>query len=298
MPRLPRLHVPGGFYHVMLRGNHREDLFATPADRVMLNDLVGEVFDRLGARGHAFCWMTNHLHLLMQIGEQPLGRVMQRIGTRYSRYRHKQLKTTGHLFERRYRAKLVEMDTYVFALLRYIHLNPVVAGMVASVDDYPWSSHHAYLGKESIQWLTTDVALGLFGSTEGEARAAYTRWMAQDLYTSEARLWDDAHPDDSRVLGSDRFLATLPPLKYLPRSKLTLTDLVAARCRAHDVSIDDVRSLSRQMRLTQVRVEIARQATKGRIASLHEVARYLNRSPSSLSELLTRYPETSEDPNT
>jgi putative transposase len=298
MPRLPRLHVPGGFYHVMLRGNHREDLFVTPADRWMLNDIVGEVFERLGGCAHAFCWMTNHLHLLIQIGERPLGQVMQRIAMRYSRYRHKQLRTTGHLFERRYKAKLVEMDAYVFALLRYIHLNPVAAGMVASADDYPWSSHHAYLGKESHRWLTTELALGLFGSTVTQAQASYTRWMAQEIYASESRLWDEVHPDDSRVLGGDKFLNTLPPFKFTPRSQITLPQLVRERCGAHGVTIESVCSPSRRMRLSKVRVDIAQQATAQRIASLHEVARYLNRSPSSLSELLTRYSKASEDTNT
>lgn len=297
MPRLPRLHVPGGFYHVMLRGNHREDLFATPADRVALNDIVGDVFDRLGARGHAFCWMTNHIHLLVQIGDRPLGQVMQRIAIRYSRRRHRQLRTTGHLFERRYKAKLVEMDSYAFALLRYIHLNPVAAGMVASVDDYPWSSHHAYLGKESFPWLTTEVGLGLFGPTIARARNSYARWMAQEIYASESRIWDDTHPDDSRVLGGDKFLAGLPPIKIVPRSRQTLARLAEDRCAVYGVSVESVQSPSRQMSLSKVRIDIARQATINRVATLQEVARFLNRSPSSLSELLTRYPRTSEDPN-
>lgn len=75
MPRLPRLHVPGGCYHVILRGNHREALFATAGDRQALNEIVGEAIGKLGARVHAFCWMTNHLHALIQIGEPPLGKV-------------------------------------------------------------------------------------------------------------------------------------------------------------------------------------------------------------------------------
>ena len=87
MPRLPRLHVPGGFYHVMLRGNHRANLFTCDADREELNNIVALVIDKLNARVHAFCWMTNHIHLGIQIGERPLGKVMQRIAVRYSRYR-------------------------------------------------------------------------------------------------------------------------------------------------------------------------------------------------------------------
>ena len=110
MPRLPRLHVPNGFYHAVLRGNHREALFDAAADRQVLNDIVADVINRFGARVHAFCWMSNHLHALLQIADRPLGEIMQRIAMRYARHRHKTLRTTGHLFERRYRATLVDTD--------------------------------------------------------------------------------------------------------------------------------------------------------------------------------------------
>lgn len=76
MPRPPRLHVPGGFYHAILRGNHREALFDQPSDRQRLNDIVEDVLRRTGARVHAFCWMTNHLHALVQAADQPLGKTM------------------------------------------------------------------------------------------------------------------------------------------------------------------------------------------------------------------------------
>jgi putative transposase len=147
MPRLPRLYVPGGCYHVILRGNHRENIFASADDRLALNAIVAEAIGKYHARVHAFCWMSNHLHALIQIADIPLGQVVQRIAMRYSRYRHKALHTTGHLFERRHRAFLVDVDTYFLTLLRYIHLNPVEAGMVKMTDDYPWSSHHAYLAR-------------------------------------------------------------------------------------------------------------------------------------------------------
>jgi putative transposase len=288
MGRLPRLHVPGGYYHVMLRGNHRQDLFATDADRLKLNNIVAGVTESCGARSHAFCWMSNHLHLLIQIGDRPLGKVMQRIAMRYSRYRHRQLRTTGHLFERRYRAKLVDVDDYVIALLRYIHRNPVVAGMVKDPADYPWSSHRAYLGLQTLPWLTTDVALGLFGSTAIAARDAYARWMAQESYASEERLWDEAHPDDARVLGGDRFLSALPPFKIVPRSAETLEQLAQRICVASGISLEHIRSSSRTRKLTAVRLAIAVDAINNRVATIAQVAAYFGRDASGVSKLLQR----------
>lgn len=132
MPRLPRLHVPGGFYHVILRGNHRENIFSNVDDQLALNAIVAEAIEKYHARVHAFYWMSNHQHAFLQIHQIKVGKVVQRIAMRYSRYRHKKLRTTGHLFERRHRAFLVDADTYFLTLLRYIHLNPVEACMVAS----------------------------------------------------------------------------------------------------------------------------------------------------------------------
>jgi putative transposase len=289
MPRPPRLHVPGGFYHVILRGNHREALFACETDRDRLNEIVADVIERQHARVHAFCWMTNHLHALVQVGERPLGGVMQRIAQQYARYRHRQLRTSGHLFERRYRAWLVDADSYFVTLLRYIHLNPVKARMVTHADEYPWSSHRCYTGQATIAWLTLDFGMSLFGSTEESARQQYRHFMAHDSYASEDRIFEQTHPEDPRVLGTDRFMASLvlPPFK--PRSAISLSALVDAVCREHAVSPEIVRSVSRQRKLTAVRVEIAMRALDRRVATLVEVAAFLNREPASLSELLSRH---------
>jgi putative transposase len=132
MPRPPRIHVPGAFYHVTLRGNHRQAIFFTAQDRHTLSALIEEVLERFGARLHAYCYMTNHIHALIQVGEAPLGRLMLRIAGRYARLTQKGLHTTGHLFEKRYYPVLVDADEYLLELLRYIHLNPVRARMVDS----------------------------------------------------------------------------------------------------------------------------------------------------------------------
>jgi hypothetical protein len=233
--------------------------------------------------------MSNHIHLLIQIGTRPLSAIMQRIAMRYSRFRHRCLRTTGHLFEKRYKAKLIDADTYMMALLRYIHLNPVEANVVTDAADYPWSSHRAYLGIDSIAWLTTDFGLSFFGSNIEQARRLYITFLAQPIYASEGQLLNDTHPDDARVLGGDRFLAQLPAFNYTPRGTLTLEQLALKICRTHHVTVDLVRSTSRRRSLTPIRFAIALQAVEQRIASAREVATFLNRDPSSISELLARH---------
>ena len=98
MPRKPRLHVDGAFYHVILRGNHREAIFFRPADRDMFASLVAEMLGRFRMRVHAYCWMTNHVHLLMQVSDAPLGRAMMRIASRFARHMQRHRLTTGHFF--------------------------------------------------------------------------------------------------------------------------------------------------------------------------------------------------------
>jgi hypothetical protein len=233
--------------------------------------------------------MTNHLHALVQVSDIPLGAVMQRIAQRYSRHRHSRMRTTGHLFERRYKAWLVDVDMYFVALLRYIHRNPLKARMVTKLDDYPWSSHHAYSGATEISWLTVEFGLSLLGSSIEAARAAYRALINQPSFASEDRLHDDANPQDARILGTDRFLSTLKVAVYTPKSTETLEEFARNLCDKHGASLQLVCSRSRQRNLTPLRVEIAREAIDRRIATLSEVAAFFKRDPASLSELLARH---------
>lgn len=289
MPRPPRLHVPGGCYHVVLRGNHQESLFGRAADRRVLNDIVAEALAKFDGRIHAFCWMTNHLHALVQVANSPLGKIVKCIATRYARYRHKALDTGGHLFERRHTAKLVDVDNYFLTLLRYIHLNPVKGGMVNDPADYPWSSHRAYLGVECISWLTTDFGLSLFSGDRGQARIAYRRLMFQPHNEEDEALVLEPHPDDSRILGTDLFIRRIPVVPHKPRSPLTLVQLAESFCAAHHITPELLRSPSRARHLSLIRTAFSIQAIERRIAILSDIARFLNRDHSSLGRLLARH---------
>lgn len=118
-------------------------IFRAPEDRARLCELVAEVIGLHGMRVHAFCWMPNHVHLLIEVSDTPLGPAMMCIASRFARTVQWRRETTGHLFERRYRAILVDSERYLCELLRYIHLNPVRAGLVADPADYEWSGHRS-----------------------------------------------------------------------------------------------------------------------------------------------------------
>jgi putative transposase len=290
MPRQPRIHVPGGFYHVTLRGNHRQDIFFLPADRITLNEIVAEVITRFQARVHAYCWMTNHVHILIQVGDAPLGRLMLRIASQYARRVQRRFHTTGHLFERRYHCVLVDADEYLLELLRYIHLNPVQAYIVTDPNEYPWSSHHAYLNKVTQPWVTTTFALSMLHSDPSLALIAYQRFIndstAVAVFDSP---YSQSNPNDSRVLGNDHFLSKMLIQSWRPKSQKTLDHLIDEACQQFGITLDQLQSSSCHRSLTRIRAWVAHEAVSSRIASLSLVARTLNRSESSLRESVQRH---------
>lgn len=276
-------------YHVTLRGNHRQNIFFSPKDRQILSDLIAEVTERFGARVHAYCYMTNHLHALIQVGDIPLGRLMLRIAGRYARTIQAALHTTGHLFEKRYYPVLVDADEYLLELLRYIHLNPVRAHMVSSPDNYPWSSHHAYLGTRNESWVTTDFALSMFNADRDQAVAAYRRFVTGEGSEVATSPLADCNANDARILGSDEFVGRLLGSACKPRSRKTLEELITAVCAEQEVTLDQLRSTNREQKLVKARAWVAHQAITGRIASLATVARIFERNESSLRRAVGKH---------
>jgi REP element-mobilizing transposase RayT len=288
MPRKPRLHVPGGFYHVILRGNHREPLFGADKDRAYLNALVGDVAARFGLRLLAYCWMTNHLHLAVRVGDVALDRPMQRLAMRYSRHIHRDFGQVGHLFERRYRAVLVDADSHLKSLVRYIHLNPVVAGMVPDPMAYRWSSHRDYLGQRTVPWLDTDFLLGMFGPTVGVARVRYARFM-RSYVEEDLALFEKQESRDTRALEPALAKETAAaPLGPGPGDRETLEQIAVRHCARLGISVTELVSPSRARRLSSARTGVALEALEVGAATVSEIGRFLGRSPSALAQQLTK----------
>jgi len=282
MPRPLRLHIPGAIYHVTLRGNHRRDIFFKANDRRILSDLIAEVIERFGARLHAYCFMTNHVHLLIQVADAPLGRLMLHIAGRYARTIQAALPTTGHLFEKRYHPVLVDADEYLLELLRYIHLNPVRARMVASPDDYPWSSHHVYAGNREESWVTTGFALSRFHLQRDKAVHAYRQFIRGQVGQSATSPFDECNPNDRRILGGDDFAARMLGEAWRPCSYKTLEAIIGEACAIFTVTPEHLTSSSRTASLVRARAWVAHQAVTLRVGSLAAVARRFNRDESSL----------------
>ena len=287
MPRQRRIHVSGGLYHAVLRGNHRQAIFDGRDDYLCFEDIVARALERYGASLFAYCWMTNHVHLAIRIADAPLGSVMGILASRYARAKQRAVATTGHLFERRYRARLVDADRYLLALVRYVHLNPVRARMVDDPRDYRWSSHCAYLGASCPEWLLIAPVLGRLGSSVDAARAAYRCLMNEAPAAAEREALSLIAPS-GRARGTARDILTIPPLDMQGRRPppRSLEVIAAEVAHAHDVTMEELRSKRRRRDLVQARGVVVQRALLEGVANMSQVARYLNRAPSTISDLL------------
>ncbi|MGB4111097.1 MAG: transposase [Desulfomonilia bacterium] len=180
MARPLRVSYPGAFYHITARGNERKQIFSSDRDRQQFLSYLESAHMRYGALFHGYCLMENHYHLLMETPRENLSRIMHHINGAYTMYYNVKMERSGHLFQGRYRSILVEKDAYCLELSRYIHLNPVRAGMVKKVEDYPWSSYLSYTGeRDAQQWMETGFVLASFGKDTGAARKRYREFVKE-----------------------------------------------------------------------------------------------------------------------
>lgn len=238
--------------------------------------------------------MTNHIHLALQAGEIPLSRGMHNLSFRYTRWINRRKNSTGHLFQGRFKAVLVDSDSYLVELVRYIHLNPIRANMVNNPEVSPWTSHNAYLGKEILPWLTTDWMLGQFGKTVKKARMAYQTFLLDGL-AEKHRPEFYGGEEDLRILGGDTFTEKCLAGSGGRPLRLTINDIVSAVCLAYNLDESVLKTRSQQRTLAEARAMIGWLASESGCVNLSEVGRYVNRDVGSISSAVRRLSERFHD---
>lgn len=182
MPRMQRLRSKSGYYHVMLRGNEGKDIFLDDYDRERFIEIIYKKKQDNHFNLHAFCLMNNHLHLMLSEGIEDIAQIMKRITVSYAVNFNRKYKRTGHLFQDRFKSEVIEDERYILSLLRYIHNNPVKAGLVKSIADYRWSSHNSYLNAQDPFAVLIDnaVILSVFSQNKESAHKLYQEYMRQE----------------------------------------------------------------------------------------------------------------------
>ena len=225
MTRPLRLEFPGAMYHVTSRGDRRGPIYRDHTDRQFWLEELGKVCSRFNFVVHAFCEMTNHYHLVVEAVDGNLARGIRQLNGAYSQQFNRRHELVRHLFQGRYKAILVQKESYLLELARYVVLNPVRAGMVAAPADWAWSSHRHFMrstGKP--EWLEVDWLLSQFGTNRQNARHAYNEFVLRGI-GGLSPLRDVKH---QILLGDKEFIA-----KRIcgPESEV-LSDLPRAQRRA------------------------------------------------------------------
>lgn len=266
----------------MLHGNGGQDIFFHDEDQYHLYLLIQQGVERFGHRIHGFCCMPNHIHLAVQVAQDPLSGIMQNLSFRYTRWINTTQARTGHLFQGRYQAILVDADRYLLDLVRYIHLNPVRAGMVENPEDYAWSGHRAYLGIETLPWLETDWVLSQFAKRLKTCRKRYAAFVCEG---KEEGYREEFHHGgkDARVLADDRFVERILGRKVKSSPEVSLDEIIACVSADYGFSKDELRGPSQNHVVSEARAVIAWLSRQLGAGTIKDVAIYFQRESSTFS---------------
>jgi REP element-mobilizing transposase RayT len=235
MTRPLRLEFAGALYHVTSRGDHGEALYRDERDRIAWLEILKRVCKRFNFVIHAFCQMTNHYHVLVETVEGNLSQGMRQLNGLYTQHFNRRHRLVGHLFQGRYKAILVQKESHLLELSRYVVLNPLRAHVVESLGQWPWSSHRYLMGEdEAPEWLEIDWLLSHFGPARSQAVLRYQKFVTAGVGL-DSPLKKVSHQmllGDEVFVGRHRDVIDAKPLR----------DVSKAQRRALALSLDDYRS--------------------------------------------------------
>lgn len=209
MTRPLRIEFEGALYHVTARGNRQEAVFVSDDDREAFLKLLGKVITRYNWICHAYCLMDNHYHLMIETPDASLSAGMRQLNGVYTQMFNRAHGKVGHVFQGRFKSILVEKESHLLELCRYVVLNPVRAHQCASPDEWQWSSYHATAtGEKVAEWLTVDWVLGQFSEKRTEAQEKYREFVVDPLGLEYSPLQSIV---GQIILGGQNFVSRLAP---------------------------------------------------------------------------------------
>jgi REP element-mobilizing transposase RayT len=184
MPRQARIDAPDALHHVVARGIERSKIFRNDEDREDFLRRLGKLVQETETRCYAWALIPNHFHVLLKTGTVPIATIMRRLLTGYAAGYNRRHRRSGHLFQNRYKSILCQKDTYLTELVRYIHLNPLRAGLVkdlGALDVYPYAGHSVLMGKQNNDWQSSESVLAFFGKEHSQAIRTYRDYVAEGV---------------------------------------------------------------------------------------------------------------------
>lgn len=318
MPRKARIDASGALHHIIVRGIERNPIFKDSEDYGNFLNRFGKVLRETSTICYAFALIPNHVHLLLRTGTNSISTVMRRLLTGYAQAFNRRYNRHGYLFQNRYKSFLCENDPYLLELVRYIHLNPIRAGIIHDIktlDTLPTTGHASLMGKMKQEWQDTNSILSLFGQKPSSARRAYRSFMEKGIplgkrpdltggglirstggwaTLKELKNQGLRVASDERILGSSDFVtSTLKQahedyVKRMDVQGLTLATLIAFVADHLGTNEALIKSTVKQRTPSQARAIIAHLAIDRLRIPGAEVARILHVSPSAVSKLAGR----------
>jgi REP element-mobilizing transposase RayT len=320
MPRGARLDTPGTLHHVILRGIERRDIVDDDLDRENFVNRLGQLAKDSRTAIYAWALLDNHAHVLMRSGPAGISAFMRRLLTGYAISFNRRHHRYGHLFQNRYKSIICEEEAYFMELVRYIHLNPLRAGIVeslAQLDRHQWSGHGVVMARCNAAWQDRDYVLKWFGQTEDQAKRIYREFVKKGIAQGQRpelvggglirsmggwsvvkslRRSGAQEKGDARILGSGDFVAqVIDEAEQKVRRQLAGDDLIERAemlindyCTEHNISIEVLRSGSRRQVVSATRRRLALRLVNEIGLSMAETGRQLGLTTSGVAQILRR----------
>jgi REP element-mobilizing transposase RayT len=320
MPRQARLDYPGTMHHVMIRGIEKKKIIKDEMDSRDLVERMGNLSKETGTQIYAWALLSNHAHILLRSGAKGLSNYMRRLLTGYAAAFNRRHRRHGTLFQNRYKSIVCEEEPYFLELVRYIHLNPLRAGVVKSMerlDKYPYGGHACMMGNVKHTWQKSEEVMAYFGKRIPMARKAYRQFVQEGIKLGRQpmlvggglirsqggwanvisrRRQGDKELSDERILGSGEFID-----RILMQAEQQLKDQFSARertkkvaqaiksiCKKWGVKPDELKAGGRRGYLTKARSEIIQVLVQKHGVPMASVAREIGVTTAAVSMCLRR----------
>lgn len=253
--RKPRVKSSTGIYHIVSKGIDHQDIFIDDWDRQKYLHLLKKKTLEHGSELLGFCLMSNHVHLLVNEGEGSVSELMQSIGISYAFWFNQKYDRNGYLFQNRFHSECIENDQYILTVIRYIHFNPVKAGIVKAPEEYRWSSCKAYCGKEDSELAQTDFILGLFSDNRMLAQKSFHLFMQEDDPSYDPEESHVKRKSDKEVAVEIEIILGDIPIAELKNMNRAKRDSILRELKGIEGS-----SIRQIARLTDIGVKVVHQA--------------------------------------
>ncbi|MFA6409096.1 MAG: transposase [Gammaproteobacteria bacterium] len=292
MGRRNRFHVPHAIYHVIIRGNNRQNIFIQEKDYLQFLVFLEDDLKKFNAKLHAYCLMSNHAHLAVEIDTLPLWKIMHIFAHHYAYWFNRSYKRVGHLFQGRYKAIMIQDEKYLLALSKYIHLNPLRANLVAYLEEYKWSSYLNYIDVSESSLVYREMVYSLLLQNKRGENASkideYKKFIFGIEKTNESKKFLEID-DAGKIICNDWVVQNMNrEIEKTAKSKIELQIIIKIVCRHLSLQEEDLFVRTKNRQGSQARALVALCVEEVGTERISQLAALFGRNSATLCNALSR----------